>query len=163
MAWFVDSLGKEYLSQSSKYCTGLSDAPKLRLPEICGTVLPMTALRPISVFARRTIVFVLLLAIVLSGVPLVEVHAHENATFGHSHASLDHGHGSVGDHDSPSYDENADEPGTLHVHSLDTPALTLLESLQANPANIMHACDAMVLRSRPPDNVIAPLYRPPIA
>jgi hypothetical protein len=122
----------------------------------------MTALRATTAIARRSILFVLLLALVTSGVPLVDVHAHEDASFGHSHATLDHEHASIDDHDASSPADETDDPGALHVHSLDTPALTLIELAPADPDCVMNACDGTVLRSRPPDNVIAPLYRPPI-
>lgn len=123
----------------------------------------MTALRASSALSGRAILFALLLALVTSGVPLVEVHAHENASFGHSHASFDHGHAPVNDHDAPLPDDDGKESGTAHVHSLDTPALTLVEMPPADAGCVMNARDGTVLRSRPPDNVIAPLYRPPIA
>ena len=59
---------------------------------------------------------VLLLSVVSSGIPMVKVHSHENATFGHTHDAHDRLH----DHD-VAREHGADEPTDSEDGDADTP------------------------------------------
>jgi hypothetical protein len=111
----------------------------------------------------RVILSALLLALLTSGIPLAEVHAHENAHFGHSHTHPDD---NVYHHDfeEPTIDESTLHAATLHAHDVNAPALTLMPQIDVDAVSIWTDTPVPTLpRFRPPDNVIAPLYRPPIA
>lgn len=107
------------------------------------------------------ILTVLLFAAVAEAVPLAEVHAHANASFGHSHDLHDH---DAGDANSAIYVPSGGDAGQLHFHDTGVPALTMLVSIDivAVPCG-KSGGDATPPATRPPDIPIAQLYRPPIA
>ncbi len=123
----------------------------------------MYGCKPIREPTRRVILSVFLLALITSGIPLADVHAHENANFGHSHT---HHHDNVGGHDldEPTFDDKTSSAGTLHVHDASASALTLAPQIDVDAVSVWTDTPVPTLKPfRPPDNVIAPLYRPPIA
>jgi hypothetical protein len=104
----------------------------------------------------------LLVSVALSGIPVGEAHSHENATYGHSHDV----HDLFDDHGAAEIDNKDGDTDTASFHSHDISATSL-----ATVANV--SMDSTVPRhshshipppySRLPDNIVAPLYRPPIA
>lgn len=123
----------------------------------------MDGLRIFSFARYNATLAVLLLALITSGIPLAEVHAHENATFGHSHShhydnDPDPHHGAL------TTDESTPPAGTSHVHDVNAPALTLIQQIDIDVISIWADSPVPALFPfRPPDNFITPLYRPPIA
>ena len=119
--------------------------------------------RTIRESTRRVILSVFLLALITSGIPLAEVHAHENASVGHSHT---HHHDNVGGHDLNEltiYDTTS-SAGMLHVHDVNAPVVTLVPQIDLDAVSVWTDTPVPTLPLfRPPDNVIAPPYRPPIA
>lgn len=124
---------------------------------------PMTVRRAGSVYARQAILFALFIAVVTSGVPLVEVHQHEHAHVGHGHtlAGQDHARHDES-HDRAAPADDAEQSDAMHAHSLSTPALSVIEMAASDPVCVMYPCNGHELRSRPPDIALAPLFRPPI-
>lgn len=106
----------------------------------------------------------LLLAFVTSGIPQAEVHEHKNASFGHSH-DQDHQDDSDRDEIGGRVDVDAtQQAGALHIHDGGAPSLTLILEIDVIAYPI--CIDTPIVTPpvlRPPDNVVTPLYRPPIA
>ncbi len=104
----------------------------------------------------------LLVSVVFSGIPLVEVHSHEKATIGHSHdvnEFFDH-HGED-DGDTEDAEENSD---SFHAHNINATSLSLISSVDCDIAEVVHTHSLVPPpHGWPPDNIVAPLYRPPIA
>jgi hypothetical protein len=125
----------------------------------------MTGLRTISNGCRRVILALLVVAVVATGLPVIEVHAHDDATYGHSHDLHDHSHGLPETPDT----ENGDDPestdaAALHAHADGCVSVGLTSSLDAEIS--MPAWGRSYTprpASRPPDKPVRPLYRPPIA
>lgn len=110
----------------------------------------------------KVILTLLFLPVVSAGIPNVEVHAHENATFGHSHDAHeffdDHG---VDENDSEDGDADA---AAFHAHDLGATSLTLMSSASIETIVPPHSHSYIPPPySRLPDKIVAPLYRPPIA
>ena len=123
----------------------------------------MNGYRTIRISTCRAILSVFLLALITSGIPLAEVHAHENASIGHSHTRH---HDNVGGHDldEPTTDKSSSLADTLHVHDINAPALTLIPQIDVDAVSVWADTPQPILPLfRPPDNLITPLYRPPIA
>lgn len=118
---------------------------------------PMTS-RTMNYTCRRTVILSVLLGIAASGFQQVEFHSHTNAYAGHVH-----------DHDdraavAPADVDEVNEDGVMHAH--DVGALTLTPV----PVLDLHLVAHRQAEKRippptasPPDNLITPLYRPPIA
>ena len=112
-------------------------------------------------FVDKAILAVLLVSVVMSSIPMVEIHSHENAAFGHSHDALeffsDHG---VDEIDSDDCDKNSD---SFHAHDVNATSVSLISNTRAEFGVPQHAHNHI---PPPycwlPDNIIAPLYRPPI-
>ena len=104
----------------------------------------------------------LIVSVVSSGIPMVEVHAHENATFGHSHDA----HEFFDDHgaaERETADGDADTT-SLHAHDVNATSVTLISSVSVDVAEPVHAHSHIPPPYNwLPDNIVAPLYRPPIA
>jgi len=122
----------------------------------------MTANSTHSGRPSKVILTLLLLSVVLTGIPIVEVHAHENATFGHSHDA----HDFFDDHgadETDSEDGDADA-AAIHGHDLNATSLIVISSVSVESALPQHSHSHIPPPySRLPDKIIAPLYRPPIA
>lgn len=104
----------------------------------------------------------LLVSVVLSGTPMIEVHAHENAAFGHSHDAHDFFE-SHGAEEAKSEVGNSDTT-SLHAHDISATSLGVLASVSVESTVPQHFHHYIPPTYRwLPDNVIAPLYRPPIA
>lgn len=104
----------------------------------------------------------LLVCVVSSGIPMVEVHAHENATHGHSHNA----HDFFDDHGAEEVDsEDGNSDGSsFHAHEISATSLGVVASGSVESAVPQHSHSYIPPPYRwLPDNVIAPLYRPPIA
>jgi len=104
----------------------------------------------------------LLVSAVLSGIPMVEVHSHEDAMYGHSHdahdAFDDHGAGEADPED------GATNTASLHAHDISATSLGVVASVSVESSVPRHSHSYIPPPySRLPDNVVAPLYRPPIA
>lgn len=118
-----------------------------------------------SALWKQATALLLVAAISLSSLPLANVHAHEDAYVGHRH---EHSH-VVGDHATPRNGELEDEisdgglPDTLHVHDLPASVLIPVASEVAPATPFLDTFVAARLHSRPPDRILAPLFRPPIA
>ena len=111
---------------------------------------------------RKGIFAALLVSVVLSGVPMVEVHSHENATFGHSHDAHDffddHGAGEA------QTEDGATENASFHAHDISATSLGVVAKVSVDSTVPRHSHSYIPPPySRLPDNVVTPLYRPPIA
>ena len=111
--------------------------------------------------ASKVVLSILLVSVVVSGIPAVELHAHENAKVGHSHDAHeffdDHG---VDQHDTEDGDTDT---ATLHVHSVNATSVSLITSLNIEFAVPRHSHSHIPPPySRLPDDIVAPFYRPPI-
>jgi len=109
---------------------------------------------------HRVVLPVLLLAVIATGLPRVEIHTHHDAYHGHVHYTHDHDDPDSGN------SGNLDEPGNIgviHTHDVDTSTLTLVSACNVDIVAHRQA-DGEILPpvTKPPDSVIAPLYRPPI-
>ena len=114
--------------------------------------------------ATISILSLVLVAIITSGIPLVEVHSHDNASFGHSHSVDDF----LDDHEhsgeTASNDANSDPAGDMHAHAIGTAVLSLVPIIDMHPVVIWNKHDPPAApQTRPPDIVIRPQHRPPIA
>ena len=127
----------------------------------------MTSKRTHSGFAGKAMLAVLLLSVVSSGIPMVEVHSHDNATFGHTHHAHGHDHDVLHDHGAGEFADSGDgdvDTSNLHAHDLSATGASLISSVSAEFAAPEHSHSHIPPpRTWLPDNVIAPLYRPPIA
>ena len=109
---------------------------------------------------RTVILSVLLLAVIASGFSQIELHTHSAANFGHVHDVQGHD----GPDDANSGDVNGPgNDGVLHTHDIGAPTLALVPVFDANVVAHRKA-DGITPppTANPPDNVITPLYRPPI-
>lgn len=104
----------------------------------------------------RTVILSVLLGILASGFPQVEFHSHSNAYVGHVH---DHG-AAVATVDV----DEVDEDGVMHAHDIGASTLTPVPLLDLQVV-VYRQADKRVPppTASPPDNLITPLYRPPIA
>ncbi len=110
----------------------------------------------------KAILALLLVSVVLSGIPMIEVHSHENAEFGHSHDD----HDFYDDHGADQRDtEDSDtDTASLHAHNVHATSASLIASVSIEFAASKRSHSHTPLPySWVPDNIIAPLYRPPIA
>jgi hypothetical protein len=112
----------------------------------------------------KAIIALLVISVLGSGVPLVEIHAHEDVDTGHSHAWA--GGADFHDQDELVADESGDhaDVAALHVHDCNAPVTSLLPAFEPDVvamAGPHHYATLPV--ARPPHTDIAPLYRPPIA
>lgn len=103
-----------------------------------------------------------LVSMVLTGIPMVEVHSHENAQYGHSHDAHEsfHNHGVA---EADTEDGDADT-AFLHAHNVNATSLSLISIVCVNIAIPQHSHSHI---PPPygwlPENIVIPLYRPPIA
>ena len=115
-----------------------------------------------SDFVRKGVFALVLVSVVSSGIPMVEVHSHENATYGHSHDMHDF-FDAHGVEEADTDDGNADTT-SLHAHNVNATSLSLIPSVRADIAIPRHSHSHI---PPPygwlPENVPVPLYRPPIA
>lgn len=122
----------------------------------------MTSNSTHSSLVGKAILAVLLVSVVLSGIPMVEVHSHENAVFGHSHDA----HEFFGDHGLDEIDSVDGDTNTasFHAHNVNATSVSLISSVSVEFAVPRHSHSHIPPPySWLPDNIIAPLYRPPIA
>ncbi len=104
---------------------------------------------------------VLLLAVIASGIPRAEMHSHSDAQLGHVHDYHDH---DEPDGEQPGDADNISDPSLMHVHDVGIQSLTLIPSLNVAPVQLVQVSNGVPPpATRPPDNLITPLYRPPIA
>ena len=110
---------------------------------------------------RTVFLFVLLFAVIASGIPRAEIHSHTDAQFGHTHVFHDH---DEPDSDQPGDTNNIGNLGLMHVHDVGMQSLTLVPSLNIVPVQLVRGHGGVPPpATRPPDNLVTPLYRPPIA
>jgi hypothetical protein len=112
--------------------------------------------------ASKGVFALLLVSVVLSGVPMVGVHSHENATYGHSHDAQefldDHGAGEADTEDGDT------DIASFHAHDISATSLGIVANVSVDSAVPQHSHSYIPPPySRLPDNIVAPLYRPPIA
>jgi hypothetical protein len=115
-----------------------------------------------SDLVRKGVFALLLVSVILSGIPMVEVHSHENATHGHSHDANDF----FDDHGAEEADaEDGDtDTASLHAHDVSATSLGVVAIVSVDSTVPRHSHSYIPPPHRwLPDNVIAPLYRPPIA
>ena len=125
----------------------------------------MTGLSTIHVRTCKLILATVAVAIVGTGIPVIEVHAHDDPAFGHGHDAHVHSHGPSA---TPAPD-HGDDPKTadaddIHAHIVccTAVALTAVASIDITiPAYGRNQIPPPV--SQPPDKPVRPLYRPPIA
>ena len=121
----------------------------------------MTAFSSNQGDTRTVFLTVLLLAVIASGIPRTEMHSHSDAQFGHVHDYYNH---HEPDNEQPGDAENIGDPSLMHVHDVGIQSLTIAPSLNAVPVQLAYVCSGVPPpATRPPDNQITPLYRPPIA
>ncbi len=118
-----------------------------------------------STSGRTVILSVFLLAVIASGIPQVEIHTHQDAYFGHEHSVSQH----HDDHDNANEIQSSEDvngvgdSGTTHTHDLGVSAVTLIYAANLNIVVHRHSNGGIPPpTARPPDNLTAPLYRPPI-
>lgn len=110
---------------------------------------------------RTVFLAVLLLAVIASGIPRAEMHSHSDAQLGHVHDYHDH---DEPDGEQPGDANNIGDLSLMHVHDVGIQSLTIAPSLNAVPVQLAYVCSGVPPpATRPPDNQITPLYRPPIA
>ena len=109
---------------------------------------------------RTVILSVLLLAMIASGFSQIELHTHSAADFGHVHV--------VHDHDGPDgvKSGDVDKPvniGVMHAHDIGAPAIALVPVFDVNlVAHGQAEGGTPPPTAHPPDDLVTPLYRPPI-
>ena len=107
---------------------------------------------------RRTVILSVLLGIIASGFPRVEIHTHANAYAGHVH-----------EHSDRAAIANADvadvnEDGVMHAHDIGASTLTPVPVFDLSiVAHRQAEKEIPPPTASPPDSLITPLYRPPIA
>lgn len=104
----------------------------------------------------------LLVSVVLSGFPMVEVHSHENATYGHSHDA----HEFFDDHgaDDADAEDGATDTAFFHAHDITASSIGAISGVSVESTVPRHSHSYIPPPYRwLPDNIVAPLYRPPIA
>ena len=117
-----------------------------------------------STHGRTVILSVCLLAVIAHGIPQVEIHTHKDAYFGHQHGVTQH-HDDQDDETQSSEDvDGLADFGTMHAHELGVSAVTLItvSNLKIVINRRSNGGIPPPTATRPPDNVTAPLYRPPI-
>lgn len=125
----------------------------------------MTRLPTIHERARDVILALAIVAVVSTGIPLIEVHTHHESTFGHGHDAHVHSHdvpGMPGTVDGD--DSDTAEADDLHAHIVGSVALALTMAMDIDiqiPAYGRNRIPPPV--SQPPDKPAPTLYRPPIA
>ena len=122
----------------------------------------MTSNSTHSCLPSKVFLTLLFVSVALAGIPIVEVHTHENATFGHSHDA----HEFFDDHDIDETDlEDGDaDAASYHAHELGATGLSINSSASMESAVPQHPHSYIPPPdSHLPDKIIAPLYRPPIA
>jgi hypothetical protein len=119
----------------------------------------------ISERTRKAVLAALFVAVIGTGVPAMDIHAHDDAGYGHSHDGHHHSHELHAepagvDAENP---ESADA-GTLHAHADGCVSLGLTSSVDRE-ITLPPSGRSYIPRpaSRPPDKPSRPLYRPPIA
>jgi hypothetical protein len=125
----------------------------------------MTELPSNRVGSRTVFLTVLLLAFVMSGIPRTEMHSHSVAQVGHVHVYQDHHEHAHGESDNEQRGDadNIADPGVIHVHDVGIQSLTLIPSLIVAPVRLPKLVNGVPPpETRPPDNPVPPLYRPPI-
>ena len=103
-----------------------------------------------------------LVCVLVSGIPMLEVHSHEDATFGHSHDA----HAFHDDHGADETDtENGDASNSSsHAHNVNATSVSLIDSVNVDVGVPQHSHSYIPPPYSPlPDNLDAPLYRPPLA
>ncbi len=116
-----------------------------------------------STHGRTAILSVFLLAVIASGIPQVEIHTHQDARFGHEHGVSQHHDDQDDENQSSEVVDGLGDSVTTHAHDLGVSAVTLVYAVNLNI--VIHRPSNGVFPppiARPPDNVTAPLYRPPI-
>lgn len=122
----------------------------------------MTSNSTRSSLAGKAFLAALLVSVVLSGIPIVEVHAHKNATHGHTHDI----HDLFDDHGAAKADteDEAADTGSFHAHDVNALSLGILTSVSVESTVWQHSHSYIPPPySQIPDSVVAPLFRPPIA
>ena len=112
--------------------------------------------------AGKGVFALLLVSVILSGLPMVEVHSHENDTHGHSHDA----HDLFDDHGAEEADseDGVTDTASFHAHDVGATSLGVVASVSVDATVPRHSHSYIPPPcSRLPDNVVAPLYRPPIA
>jgi hypothetical protein len=114
--------------------------------------------------SHTAILSVFLLTVIASGAPQVEIHTHQNAHFGHEHGVSQHLNHHDNKTDSSNDVEGFPDSGTTHSHDLGVSAVTLVDAVNLDMVVHRHGNERISPpTTAPPDNVTAPLYRPPIA
>ncbi len=112
---------------------------------------------------RTAILSVFLLAVIACGIPQVEIHTHQDAGFGHEHGVSQHHDDQDDENQSSEVVDGLGDSVTTHAHDLGVSAVTLVYAVNLNI--VVHRQSNRGIPpppARPPDNVTAPLYRPPI-
>ncbi|MDA0680726.1 MAG: hypothetical protein O3A13_13330 [Proteobacteria bacterium] len=116
-----------------------------------------------STTARTAVLSIFLLAVIVSGIPQVEIHTHQDAYFGHDHGVNQHYDDHNSDNVFPDDVDGSGDSGTTHAHDLGVSAVTLISA--GNVDIVVHRRSNSGIPppgTRPPDNLTPPLYRPPI-
>lgn len=125
----------------------------------------MAGLPTISEGARRAILALVGVAVIGSGAPVIKVHAHDDAAFGHGHDAHEHSHEPLVTAASEAGDEpESTDAGSLHAHADGCVAVGLTSSIDREisiPADGRGYIPRPV--AQPPDKPFHPPYRPPIA
>ena len=125
----------------------------------------MSSLPTIHGRARDVILALAIVAVISTGIPLIEVHTHHESSLGHGHDAHVHSH-DLPDTHGPVDDDDPEkaEADELHAHIVGSVAVALTSATGIDiqiPAYSRSRIPPPV--SQPPDKPVRPLYRPPIA
>lgn len=110
---------------------------------------------------RAVTLSVLLLAVIASGFSQIEFHAHAAADPGHVHDAQDH---NDADDANPRDVYEPGNTGVLHAHDIGAPAIAPVPEIDVNVVALWQAEGRTPPPiAKPPDKLITPLHRPPIA
>jgi hypothetical protein len=127
----------------------------------------MTPQKTFAVTRHKAILSMLLFAVIFSGIPRVVVHSHHDADFGHTHDADEHHDNRVqSEHGGETLEDvdRTNDSGPLHAHNIAAPALPLIPEFDVGLIALRQSEERPPPpTANPPDNVIPPLYRPPIA
>ena len=122
----------------------------------------MTSKTICTEWVGKAVLALLLVCVLVSGIPMVEVHSHEGATFGHSHGA----HEFVDDYGAEQADseDGFADTASFHAHDVTATSLGAVAGVSVDATAPRHSHSYIPPPySQLPDNIVAPLYRPPIA
>jgi hypothetical protein len=121
----------------------------------------MLTLRNILAPCQMAMFIVMLVGVIGSGIPLIEIHAHGHEVSGHDHGWSTHDHGTATEHRASATDEDPELTGSSHLHDLSAPMVALVHSSIIDLVEVPRSQVTIPSILRPPDRIITPFRRPP--